>query len=80
MDKQNGKFWIIGGEYDDVTFERVVAGTECLVGPFGNYGSALAEWRRLAEATRCNAHHRYVIAQEPPPRQHTMPTQQFVVY
>lgn len=62
------KFWIIGGEYDDVSFQRLIDGTESLIGPFPSYDRALGEWRRLAESTRSNAHHRYVIAHEPPPR------------
>jgi hypothetical protein len=64
------KFWIIGGEYDDVSFERLIDGTQSLAGPYPSYERALGEWRRLAESTRCNAHHRYVIAHEPPPRSH----------
>jgi hypothetical protein len=64
------KFWIIGAEYVDVSFERPVDGTQSLTGPFSTYERALGEWRRLAETTRCNAHHRYVIAHEPPPRRH----------
>ncbi|HEX2527722.1 MAG TPA: hypothetical protein VHL31_15675 [Geminicoccus sp.] len=68
MDKPCGKFWIIGGEYADISFGAVIAGTESVAGPFSTYGLALEQWRRLAEANRGNAHHRYVIAQEPPPR------------
>jgi len=64
------KFWIIGGEYDDVSFERLIDGTQSLAGPYATYERALGEWRRLAESTRSNAHHRYVIAHEPPPRSH----------
>jgi hypothetical protein len=62
------KFWIIGGEYADVSFACLIDGTQSLAGPFVSYDRALCEWRRLAEATRSNAHHRYVIAHEPPPR------------
>jgi hypothetical protein len=76
MNNPCAKFWIIGGEYDDVSFERVVDGTQSLAGPFSSYGSALGEWRRLTEVTRCNAHHRYVIAHEPPPRSVSVEMQQ----
>jgi hypothetical protein len=62
------KFWIIGGEYHDVSFQRLIDGTQSLAGPFTTYEHALGEWRRLAETTRCNAHHRYVIAHEPSSR------------
>ena len=67
MTREFVKYWIIGGEYNDTSFERLVDGTESLSGPFGSYDRALAEWRKLAEQTRCNAHHRYIIAHEPAP-------------
>jgi hypothetical protein len=55
------RYWVIGGEYNDLTFDRLVDGTEHLAGPFPLYDHALQEWRRLSDTTRSSAHHRYDI-------------------
>lgn len=59
------RFWIIGGEYTDTRFDRLVDGTQQVEGPFPCRDSALRAWRRLADETRANAHARYVLAEEP---------------
>ena len=58
------KYWIVGGEYTDTAFERLVEGTERVVGPFASRELALRIWRRLATETRSNCHARYTIAVE----------------
>jgi len=60
----HNRFWVIGGEYTDTRFDRLVEGTERLAGPFACRDSALTAWRRLADATRSNVHARYTIAEE----------------
>jgi hypothetical protein len=58
------KYWIVGGEYQDTAFDRMVAGTEQLIGPFQCRDKAMDEWKKLATATRSNCHARYTIAEE----------------
>jgi len=58
------KYWIVGGEYTDTRFNDLVAGTECVVGPFNDRSRALDEWKRLATETRSNCHARFTIAEE----------------
>jgi hypothetical protein len=57
-------YWVIGAEYTCPRFERIVEGTERLVGPFPGKEQALATWRRLAEETRSNCMTRFTIVQE----------------
>ncbi|WP_225770886.1 DUF4170 domain-containing protein [Inquilinus sp. Marseille-Q2685] len=64
MTTRPNRFWIIGGEYADTRFDRLIDGTESLQGPFDNYDEALHAWRQLASATTSNAHQRYTIAHE----------------
>ena len=58
------RYWIIGGEYTDTTFETMVAGTERVAGPFACRDSALAAWRRFSDETSSQCHARYTLAQE----------------
>ena len=58
------KYWIVGGEYHDTAFDRIVDGTEQLIGPFPCRNEAMEEWKKLATATRGNCHARYAIAEE----------------
>lgn len=58
------KYWIVGGEYLDTAFDRLITGTERLVGPFDSRDTAMSEWRKLAAETRANCHARYTIAEE----------------
>ncbi len=60
----NEKFWVIGAEYTCPRFERVVEGTQRLVGPFVAKEEAMATWRRLADETRCNCLTRFTIVRE----------------
>lgn len=60
----SNRFWIVGGEYRDTSFDEIVGGTQRLTGPFPSYEAALAQWRRIATESRCDACTRYTIAQE----------------
>ena len=55
------QYWVVGGEYTDTRFETLIAGSECLVGPFESRASALRKWREMATETRSNCHARYTI-------------------
>ncbi len=58
------RFWVVGGEYTCLGFERLVEGTEKLAGPFFHRSAAEAVWRRLSEADRSRANVRYAILAE----------------
>lgn len=59
------RYWIVGGEYNDASFERLVEGTGRLVGPFPSRTVAERAWRDLATSTRPSCYTRYAIAEEP---------------
>lgn len=58
------RYWIVGGEYEDAAFERLVSGTEKLVGPFADKTNAEQAWREMSVATRSSCHTRFTIAEE----------------
>jgi hypothetical protein len=60
----SSRFWVIGGEYTCLGFERLIEGTEKVAGPFFHRSAAEAVWRRLSEADRCRAQVRYAIVAE----------------
>jgi hypothetical protein len=62
----DGRFWVIGGEYTDTAFERLVDGTGQVLGPYASYDEARAVWQDRAVATRSRALMRFNIAREGP--------------
>ena len=58
------RFWVIGGEYSCLAFERLIEGTEKVAGPFFHRSAAEAVWRRQSENDRCRAQVRYAIVAE----------------
>lgn len=58
------RYWVIGGEYADTTFTKVVGGREERLGPFATYDDAKATWQHRAWATVDSATHRYRIEEE----------------
>ncbi|MBX6322007.1 MAG: hypothetical protein IRY94_09290 [Rhodospirillaceae bacterium] len=61
-------FWVVGGEYTDTDFARLVEGTGQVYGPFDSYEEARAVWERQSLATRCRALMRFAIARDGPAR------------
>ena len=57
-------FWVVGGEYADMSFSRLVEGTQCLIGPFQGSDEAYRAWRALAFATSAQATVRLSIVEE----------------
>jgi hypothetical protein len=58
-------FWVIGGEYEDTSFLRILGGGgEQRIGPYKTYDEAMAAWRAKAMATVDNAHIRFHIEKE----------------
>ena len=62
MSKQ---FWVIGGEYADTRFERLVNGGAKALGPYASYDAALEAWRDISVETRPIAHVRFTIVADP---------------
>jgi len=60
------KFWVVGGKYDSMAFDRLLEGTISAFGPFASEDDARNAWRSVTEATRSQATIRYTIAAEPP--------------
>jgi hypothetical protein len=59
------KFWVVGGKYDSMTFDRLLEGTISAFGPFTSEDDAKSAWRSVTEATRSHATIRFTIAAEP---------------
>jgi hypothetical protein len=58
-------YWVIGGEYETMTFERLVPGKEVVLGPFRCCEDARSAWRDMSDTTRSRATVRFTIACEP---------------
>jgi hypothetical protein len=58
------RYWVVGGKYETMAFDRLVQGTECVFGPFGCVQDAESMWRHVTEKTRSHATVRYTIAAE----------------
>jgi hypothetical protein len=63
-------FWIVGGEYTDMHFDEIVAGTEKVVGPLASRELAERTWRQLSERHRPQAMVRFSILVETSRNQH----------
>ncbi len=59
------RFWVVGGEYTDMSFNQLVHGSESVLGPFMDRDSAVSAWKRAAEETRGKCRVRFTVAQEP---------------
>jgi hypothetical protein len=57
-------YWVIGGEYETMKFDRLVRGTEVVLGPFGCCEDAQSAWRDVSDRTRSRATVRFSIAGE----------------
>jgi hypothetical protein len=60
------RFWVVGGKYETMAFDRLAEGTECVYGPFVSEEDAQSMWRSVNERTRCQATLRFTMAEEPP--------------
>jgi hypothetical protein len=62
------RFWVVGGEYADTSFERLAKGaSEERHGPFMSYDEAYATWQARARATIDDALVRFRIVEEGQP-------------
>jgi hypothetical protein len=58
------RFWVIGGEYDCLSFSNVKNGTPQVFGPFETHDEARAEWKRKSAEHSSRANVRFGIASE----------------
>ena len=61
----NTRFWVVGGEYTDTSFNELVSGSERVMGPYSDRDAALVAWRRGAAETRGDCYARFTVAEEP---------------
>jgi hypothetical protein len=62
----NGRFWVVGGQFQSLEFEKIVDGTERLFGPFDTRDDAECAWREVSEENRWRCTVRFTIVQEGP--------------
>lgn len=55
-------FWVVGGDYADPDFTRLVPETARVAGPFADAAKAKKEWTRLTFCDHARATTRYAIA------------------
>lgn len=58
------RYWVVGGDYQDAAFSRIVPGTEKMIGPFADELRARNEWMRHTYRPEATATTRYTIATE----------------
>lgn len=58
------RYWVLGSEYASTAFDKILPGTEIVVGPLGSHELAEQSWRRLSERYRANATIRFSILTE----------------
>ena len=58
-------YWVIGGEYECLSFRSVKNGAPIVHGPFETRDQARAEWKRLSAEHSSQASVRFGIAAEP---------------
>lgn len=59
----HAQYWVIGGDYHDHAFTRVIEGTLEVQGPFADRAAAQDVWRLLSERERYRATRRFTIAE-----------------
>jgi hypothetical protein len=57
-------YWVVGGEYRSLSFDKIVDGTQRLLGPFTERDEAERTWRHVSEQHRSRCLVRFTIAQE----------------
>jgi len=58
------RFWVLGGEYACLKFERLKDGTQQMLGPFETRDEASAVWKRVSAENSSRANARFSIAAE----------------
>jgi hypothetical protein len=58
------KYWVIGGKYGDLNFEKLTGELPTIAGPFNCEEEAKSEWKRLSFERRASATTRFSIVRE----------------
>ncbi len=58
------RYWVIGGEYESTAFDKLLDGTERIMGPYGDPDDARKAWEDIAVATRSVCTARFTIVRE----------------
>jgi hypothetical protein len=58
------RYWVIGGKYRDLGFEKLTTETPTVAGPFNCEEDAKAEWKRLSFEYCSHATTRFSIVRE----------------
>jgi hypothetical protein len=60
----SSRFWVVGSEFTDVSFSRLVPGNGRMDGPFEAYDEAKRTWTERTSETRSSATARFTIVRE----------------
>ena len=58
------RYWVVGGEYATMNFDRLKEDARQLLGPFSSRDEATAAWRRVSQENKSRATARFSIAAE----------------
>ena len=58
------RYWVVGGEYASMSFDRLKEDARQLLGPFASRDEATAAWRRVSQENKSRATARFSIAAE----------------
>ena len=58
------RYWVVGGEYENLSFGRLKSGAGQMLGPFDDREAARDVWRRLSREHSSKASARFSIASE----------------
>jgi hypothetical protein len=65
MTMTNERYWVVGGEYEDLAFRRLKRGAGEMLGPFDDKRTAQDMWRWVSWRNSGRATARFSIASEP---------------
>jgi hypothetical protein len=58
------RYWVVGGDYEDLRFDALKDGAGQMLGPFADREAARDVWRRLSREHSARATARFSIASE----------------
>lgn len=67
MQNDEIQYWVVGGDYSDFNFVRIIEGTLLISGPYADRATALQAWRKQSQENRYKATTRFTIASSPAP-------------
>ena len=58
------RYWVIGGEFETIAFDRLLDGTKRILGPYRDVDDAKKAWEHVAVETRSVCTARFTIVRE----------------